>query len=383
MNETYSLSDYGGMIADNARFGAYSKAIAKAVKPGDAVLEIGCGPGIFAFLACRAGARRVYAIESEDVVQIARQLAAANGLADRIEFIQGDSRTVKLPEQVNVIVSDLRGALPLYRQAIPSIEDARQRFLAAGGILIPQRDILKVALIEAKRYYSRLRAPWQKSVRHMDLSASLSLVLNEFHSSRFKSEQLLTEPQAWCTLDYTVGTPARASAELKLRALRNGTAHGVCVWFDAHLLEGIGFSSQPEGGTTVYPQAFFPWLEAVPVAEGQEIQVRLHADLVGDDYVWSWTTNIPSRDGAPPIHFEQSTFHGANFSPRFLKCHAADFTPALSDEGLADLFLLQSMNGQTPLQEIAESAATRFPQVFVAPAGAFRRAAELAEKLAR
>lgn len=383
MNETYSLSDYGGMIADNARFGAYSKAIAKAVKPGDAVLEIGCGPGIFAFLACRAGARRVYAIESEDVVQIARQLAAANGLADRIEFIQGDSRTVKLPEQVNVIVSDLRGALPLYRQAIPSIEDARQRFLAAGGILIPQRDILKVAVIEAKRYYSRLRAPWQKSVRHMDLSASLSLVLNEFHSSRFKSEQLLTEPQAWCILDYTSGTPARAGAELKLRAARNGTAHGVCVWFDADLLEDIGFSSHPEGGTTVYPQAFFPWLDAVPVIEGQEIQVGIHADLVGEDYVWSWTADILARDGTPPVHFQQSTFHGANFSPRFLRCHATDFVPELSEEGRADLWLLQAMNGSASLQQIAQSAKERFPRLFPAAVDAFRHVCELAEKLSR
>jgi type I protein arginine methyltransferase len=382
MNETYSLGDYGAMIADADRFRGYAQAIGKAVRPGDAVLEIGCGPGIFALLACRAGARRVYAIESENIVQVARQLAAANGIADHVQFIQGDSRSVQLPERVNVIISDLRGVLPLYRQAIPSIEDARQRFLVPGGILIPQRDTLKAAVIEAKRYYSRLRTPWQKSVRHLDLSPSLALVLNEFHSSRFKNEQLLTAPQPWCIVDYTKGASARIGAELKFRAARDGTAHGVCVWFETQLFEAIGYSSQP-GGETIYGQAFFPWLSAVPIMEDQEIQVGLHADLVGQDYVWRWDAKVRPSRGEADVCFQQSTFQSANFSSRSLCCHARDFVPKLSEEGQADLWLLQAMDGSASLQQIAQSASERFPRLFPDTVDAFRRAAELAEKLSR
>src|SRR5215470_8951510 len=154
--EVYSLRNFGDMNADVDRFGAYSKAIAKAVRPGDIVAEIGCGPGVFALLACRAGARRVYAIETDPIVEVARQLAAANGLADRIEFFQSDSRRTELPERVNVIISDIRGILPFYDHAIPSLEDARERFLAPGGIVIPQRDVLKAAVLEADEFYSRL-----------------------------------------------------------------------------------------------------------------------------------------------------------------------------------------------------------------------------------
>jgi protein arginine N-methyltransferase 1 len=144
----YSLRDYGEMIADRERFEAYRKAIVKAVRPDDVVLEIGCGPGVFALLACQAGARKVYAIESEEIVHFARELAVANGFVDRIEFIQGDSRKMELPERANVIVSDLRGSLPFFGRAIESIEDARKRFLAAKGQLIPQRDTLKAASVE-------------------------------------------------------------------------------------------------------------------------------------------------------------------------------------------------------------------------------------------
>jgi len=55
----YSLDEFGDMTADSLRFAAYSEAIQKAVRPGDIVVDLGCGPGIFALLACRAGAKRV------------------------------------------------------------------------------------------------------------------------------------------------------------------------------------------------------------------------------------------------------------------------------------------------------------------------------------
>src|ERR1700730_5218265 len=371
----YSLYDYGNMIADDGRFAAYAKAIANAVRPGDAVAEIGCGPGVFAFLACRAGARRVYAIESDDIIQSARQLATENGLADRIEFIHGDSRRVELPERVNVIMSDIRGTLPFLGFAIPTVEDARCRFLAPGGILIPQRDTLKAAVVEANEFYERLTAPWQKTADGLDLSSSLSLVLNGSYGVSFKSEQLFTEPQSWHSLDYTAGAAPRAAASLCFRAARSGTVHGLCLWFETQLLGDIGYSAGPGGRATIYGQIFLPWLVPVTVVEGQKIQVELRADLVGQDYVWSWDTKVFAPNESPTNHFQQCTFQSANFSPRFLRCRATDFAPELSEEGRADLWLLQAMDGSTSMQQIAQLAAQRFPQVFPAVCDAFRRAA--------
>ena len=59
----YSIADYGAMIADDVRMGAFVRALRQAIKPGAVVIDIGTGTGIFALLACRFGARRVYAIE--------------------------------------------------------------------------------------------------------------------------------------------------------------------------------------------------------------------------------------------------------------------------------------------------------------------------------
>src|SRR5258708_641008 len=134
----YSLAGYGHMIEDQVRLDAYARAIRKTVRPGSVVLEIGSGPGIFAVLACQLGASRVYAIESDPIIQVAREIAAANGCADRIEFIEDLSTRVTLPVQADVIISDLRGVLPFFQSHLPSIADARRRFLAPGGTLIPK-----------------------------------------------------------------------------------------------------------------------------------------------------------------------------------------------------------------------------------------------------
>src|SRR5688500_16267123 len=136
----YSIADYGLMIADKIRMAAFSAAMRRAITPDSVVIDIGTGTGIFALLACRFGARRVYAIEPSDVIHVAGEIAAANGFARRIEFIQAVSTEIDLPERGDVIVADIGGCLPWYEQHIPAIADARCRFLAPGGVLIPQQD---------------------------------------------------------------------------------------------------------------------------------------------------------------------------------------------------------------------------------------------------
>ncbi len=360
----YSLSAYGEMIGDSDRFNAYAKAIASAVRPGDAVVEIGCGPGVFSLLACRAGARRVYAIETEDIIHLARGLASANCFADRIEFLQSDSRKTQLPERVNVIVSDIRGALPLLDHAIPSLEDARQRFLLPGGVMIPQRDVLRAALIEADSFYSGLVSPWQNSVRDTILSPALSLLLNRSYTSRFGSEKLLTTAQTWGVLDYLADNSTSAAGELLFHAARSGIAHGVCLWFETNLFQDIGYSSGPGADKTIYGQVFLPWPEPVPLTQGQEVQVGLHADLVGEDYVWRWEVKIPTGGDGAGLQFQQSTLQGALLSPHSLKRRAADFVPTLTEEGLLRCRVFELMDGRASLQEIAHKLAAEFPQRF-------------------
>ena len=376
----YSVRDFGAMIGDEGRFEAYSRAIAAAVRPGDAVMEIGCGPAVFALLACRAGARKVYAVEIDEVIDLGCRLAAANGFGDRIEFIQNDSRKINLPEPVNLIVSDIRGVLPLYGSALGAIEDARVRILAKGGILIPQRDELKAAIVESHKLYCELTSPWKIRPEELDLSLALPLTLNETHNTRIKPENLLTEAQTWWVLDYAAGANSRAKAETVFQATRNGLAEGICLWFDTDLYQGIGYSSGPQGTGKVYGQLFLPFLSPITLAKGQEISVRLQADLVGESYIWSWDTKFDARDGSPKIHFRQSSFEGASISHQSLQRHATSFVPTRTEQVQAESMLLEEMDGKNSLEEIARKVSEKFPKTYPRMEDALRRVMELSRR---
>jgi protein arginine N-methyltransferase 1 len=276
----YSVAEYGAMIADEVRTEAFARALGDAVKPGSIVLDIGTGTGIFALLACQLGARRVYGIEPSDAIEVAREMAAANGFADRIEFIQAMSTDVTLPERADVIVSDLGGLLPWYQRHLPSITDARRRFLAPGGILIPQRDTAWAAIIDAPELYARQIGPWIDKPFGLDMEAARRFVVNTWNEGRITAGALLTERQSWATLDYRVVEEANVRAETSLRVNRPGTGHGVAAGFDRTVCGSVFLSNAPDAPEAIrsdrtYGTVFFPWPSPVALERGDIVTIVL------------------------------------------------------------------------------------------------------------
>ena len=362
----YSLGGYGSMVADRVRVDAYAKALSKTVRAGAVVVEIGTGPGIFAVLACQAGAGHVYAIESSKIIHVAREVAAANGCTDKIEFFEELSNRVTLPDRADVILSDLRGVLPLYEHHIPTIVDARRRFLAPGGTLIPRSDTLWAAIVEAPKPYSELVGAWDHNPLGQDLQAAHRLAVNNALKVRVSPGQLLTPPQHWTTLDYHNVENYDVRGNLDWRVERVGTGHGIVVWFDADLAEGSGFSNAPSAPETIYGSMFFPWTQPVALAPGQVVTVDLEAKLIEKDYVWRWITRVESQERSvdPLIHYDQSQLIGEVLSPAQLRKIASDYIPHLSEEGRLRRRTFELMDGKVSLETIAHVLATEFPHRF-------------------
>jgi len=378
----YSISGFGGMIADDVRMSAYERALRQAIRPGSVVVDIGTGTGIFSLLACKFGARRVYAIEPDPATEVAREIAAANGYQDRITFIQDLSTRTSLSERADVIVSDIRGVLPLFQQHIPTIVDARQRLLAPGGLLIPQQDVVWAAVVEAPDLYARCMSPWDLRPYGLDMQAARRIVSNTWSKRRVTPEQLLLEPRTWAVLDYATVESPDVSGVMTWTGTRPGTGHGLIVWFDTVLAEGIGFSNAPAEPELIYGGGFFPWSEPVAIDARDTVTVALHANLVGEDYVWRWDTTVldglhPGREKA---HFSQSTFFGVPLSPAQLRKQAENYVPRLNEDGEIDRLILTLMNGEVPLREIARRVADRFPSRFGSPRDALNRVGGLARQ---
>src|SRR5439155_14406286 len=210
----YDIAAFGRMIADQGRMGASSRALQRSIAHGSTVLDIGAGKGILSLLACQYGARKVYAVEPSSAIAIAEEAARANGFADRMECIQALSTDIRLPEKADLIVSDLRGVLPLFQQHLPSIVDARRRLLAPGGHLIPKRDVLWAAIVETSLEFDSLTKPWRRQPFELDLNAGSQIVTNLWKKARIAPEQLLSKSYCWANIDYLTVESPNVAAEV-------------------------------------------------------------------------------------------------------------------------------------------------------------------------
>lgn len=379
MAEVYSRGGYGRMLADAERLDAYSRALEAAVRPDSVVLDLGTGTGFFAVMAARLGARRVYAVDPSGAIATARQVAADNGVADRIDFIQDVSTRITLPERATVMIADVRGVLPPFQQIAATMADARERLLTPDAVLIPRRDTLLAAPIEAEDAWRDAVGPAE--VRSVDVAAARAAAANEWTRGRFRPGQLLAEPRAWAEMDYRTLADPDVCGTAEWTAARAGTAHGLAVWFRADLADGITLESGPGTGT-IYQTAFFPWPRPVPLAPGDTVRAEIQARHVAGDYLWVWNSEIATASGDAE-RFRQSTFSANPPSPAALRRRGAAFVPALGDEGAVDAFVLGRMDGAASLGDIARELRERFPGRFATESAALARAAALAEAYAR
>lgn len=381
----YSIRNYGKMILDTVRVDSYARALRQRINSNTVVLDIGAGPGIFSLLACKFGARRVYAVEPDSSIELAQEIALANGYADRIEFIQDFSTRITLPEKADVIVSDIRGVMPFFQRHIPTIKDARSRLMAAGGSLIPMGDKLWASIVQSPDIYRDHMEPWDSICYDFDLRAGKKFPCNTWRKTRVKPEQLLVDPKCWTTIDYKSLETPNVFAKVDWMVIRPGIGHGIVAWLDPILAENVSFSNAPGQVETIYGNAFFPWVEPVPLTVGDTITISLRADLIADDYIWQWQTRVLGGSNPTEVKadFKQSTFFGMPVSPSQLRKCASTHVPDLNEEGVVDRFILENMDGENSLEKIAQQLTLQFPDRFADFKGALTVAGERSLKYSR
>ncbi|MBC8023460.1 MAG: class I SAM-dependent methyltransferase [Burkholderiales bacterium] len=375
----YSIQGHGNMIADGVRSDAYLRALQASVRPGSVVVDIGTGTGFFAILACRLGARRVIAIESSDMIEVARRIAQANGCADRIDFIHASSTAVDCPERVDVVVSDLHGVLPFFQGHLVAMMDARERFLAPRGTMIPARESLWVACVEAPELHSPVTTPWSDNKYGLDMHAARALAANQWRRAVVQRDQLVTVPAGCGTLDYASIASPDFDSTVELEAAREAESHGFCLWFDSTLAPGVEFSNAPGAPGLIYGNAFFPWPEAVPLARGDRIELRLRARLMRGEYLWTWETRV-MRGTTQVASFRQSDFFGEPLAAGKVRRHSSTHVAKLGEAGRIDALVLGLMQQDLALGEIAHRLVAAFPGRFARWQDALTRVAELSQR---
>ena len=93
---------------------------------GKTVLDVGCGTGVLAMFAARAGAARVIGVDMSTIALHARRVVEDNGLQGVVTIIHGKVEEVELPvARVDVLVSEWMGYCLLYESMLDSVLYAR------------------------------------------------------------------------------------------------------------------------------------------------------------------------------------------------------------------------------------------------------------------
>lgn len=377
----YDIASFGAMIECEPRMATYAEALRQAITPGCTVIDIGAGFGIFSMLACKYGAGSVIAIEPDPSAELLMPMARANGCADRITVIRDLSTRYTPPTKADVIVSDIRGVLPLFEHLIPTIIDARERLLAPGGRLIPMRDVIRVALVHAPEHYLPCERPWLKNNYGLDLTEGHRFAVNIRARASMKPEALMAEPCDLAVLDYhTIADPS-VDSTVEFTAERTQTAHGLLLWFDADLAEGVQFSNSPRATELIYKQQFLPFERPVKIAAGERLRARVRAMFQDGDYIVSWDTDIAaSALREAPVSFRQSTFKGAVFTPARLRPHAHDQVPATTAQIMIDRDCLSLVGEDRTLEDIALALMEQHPGAFGSAKAALDHVTKLLER---
>lgn len=307
----YDISSYGEMVDCEPRMSVFAQALKRAITPGCTVIDLGASFGPFALLACKYGAGKVIAIEPDPSVELIMPMAQANSCADRITVVKDLSTNYRPDAKADVIISDVRGTMPLFETHIPTIVDARERLLKEGGHQLPMRDTIRIALARSPKTYRPCYNPWVSNKYGIDLSLGRPYVVNSYQRVDFGVRHLISEPRDLAVIDYREVTDPDLDSTVELIAERDTVAHGLLMWFDAEIADGLTYSNAPGQPPLVYSQMFLPMAEPLKLRAGDIVKARIRAKFMGRAYIWSWDCDvIDNETGSVVKSFRQSTFKG-------------------------------------------------------------------------
>jgi protein arginine N-methyltransferase 1 len=287
-NETNfgDLAEHEEMLSDSVRVEAYHRAIVRNITPGDVVLDLGSGTGLLAFLASRAGAGKVYAVEHGDVIEVAREIAGHNGFTN-IEFVQANSREFTPPEPIDLVLHEQMGDELFNENMVQNVLDLRDRALRPGGRILPARFRLFVEPVSMHEAM-RVRRFWNIELPEgIDLAAmERSPIAGRFDTGR--NEQLWVRPGSVAA---TIGTP-QPVLELDLHTLdglaslpadhvvertagADAIVDGACVWFEALFDDEVTLTTSPLATNTSWGNRMFRLDEEVGAGETLHLSVDL------------------------------------------------------------------------------------------------------------
>jgi protein arginine N-methyltransferase 1 len=292
------LAEHEEMLSDRVRIDTYHRGITRNIRPGDVVLDLGTGTGVLAMMASRAGARKVYAVEHSEFIEVAREIAAHNGFTN-IEFVQANSREFTPPEQIDVVLHEQMGDELFNENLLGNVLDLRRRVLRAGGRILPGRFRLFIEPVSL-RESMRVRRLW-----NIDLPDGIDLgcLRSSPVAARFDHGRM---EHLWAragSVEATIGTPTpimeidlgtlESVSEIPTEFVVERTAavdtivDGACVWFEAVFDDETVLTTSPLAPVTSWGNRLFRLDREV--GHGEQVRLLVRMSELDEPATWSVT----------------------------------------------------------------------------------------------
>ena len=267
------------LLADRVRNAAFHEALQRVIKPGETtVADIGAGTGFLGFLAAKLGAKRVDLYETADIAAVARKLLRHNRL-NKVRIAEVHSTEVASPERVDVIVSETLGNYPFEENIVETLNDARERFLKPGGVIIPHAVEQFVCPIVSDRHYRQL-AVWDEVGYGFDFAPAKTMTLNNIYVRVFAKPDLLdggAAARTWDKLSFSRSNRTARAGDATWTVSTSTMIYGLALWWSAVLVPGVSLSTGPLDPATHWEQLYLPVLTPIPLEAGQTLAVRLRS----------------------------------------------------------------------------------------------------------
>lgn len=273
------------MLDDRARTNGFCHALRQLVKPEDVVVDIGTGTGVLATCAAMAGARKVFAVESSGIGEIAERVFAANGVSDRVTLFRERSTNVSLPERGNILVTETIGNDPLDEQMLEIVTDAKKRLLVPGARIIPSKmEIFAIAVdvprsILDRHVFTPRKLQAYREAYGIDFSPLTEHRLSPADPIMLEGRDVATWPLAppllLASIDLEGEFDPAISAQGEIVVSRDTQNLGVLLAFRAVLAPGITLSTLPDECDPLnhWAHALFPAFACPSLEKGASVSI--------------------------------------------------------------------------------------------------------------
>jgi len=272
------------IVRDHARNDAYEAALRRAIFPGCKVLEIGAGTGLLAMMAARAGAGSVITCEADAAVALAAQrVITHNGFADRVKVVAKHSTALDVDADLggpaDILVSEIIANDLVGEDALPALEHACRHLLKPGGLMIPARGRVRVALA----FDEDLDDARMGHVAGFDLSP-FNRIASPHHELYVGAPRinLRSAPADLFAFDFASGGPFPPGASEVALSAAGGRINGVVQWIALELDDVVRYENAPEPGTSSsWMAVFYPFGREIDGAPGHRVVVHARHDRGG------------------------------------------------------------------------------------------------------